>query len=360
MLHAVIMAGGSGTRFWPASRADRPKQLLDLTGDGSMLQNTVRRLEGMCSPDQIMIMTNQRLTEPIRKQLPNLPASSVVGEPFKRDTAPCIGWAAHLIRQQDPEGLMVVMPADHVIQPRDKFQAAMQYASKLVEENPQRIVTFGIRPTYPAVTFGYVERGEWLTERDELLAAPVRQFREKPDSQTAQRYLDSGRFYWNSGIFVWKAATIIDAIERFEPEMGKHLAAIGAAIGASDEADVLNREFGAIDGTSIDYAVMERYDEEICVIEAPFEWDDLGGWQASARLLGEDSEHNTRIGRTLAIDSSGCIIRSTDDHVVVTLGMKDCIVVHTPDATLVANKNDEESIREVVKQLQELGYESHL
>ena len=360
MLHAVIMAGGAGTRFWPASRMNWPKQLLDLTGDGSMLQNTVARLEGVCTSDEIVVMTNHRLVDAIREQLPELPKAAIVGEPCKRDTAPCVGWAAQIVQHKDPNGTMVVLPADHVIGPKEKFQQAIRYALELVEENPKRIVTFGIRPSYPAETFGYIERADPLPSRHGMTAATVRCFREKPNAEQAAEYLATGQFYWNSGIFIWKAQTIFNALQEFEPTMAGHLQAIGEAIGSAEQQTVLEREFAAIEGTSIDYAVMERYQEEICVIEAPFDWDDLGGWQASARLLGADDDGNTRVGRTIAIDTSNTIIRTDDQHVVAALGMKNCIIVHTPNATLVANKNDEESIREVVKQLKEMGWHEYL
>lgn len=359
MLHAVIMAGGAGTRFWPASRAATPKQLLDLTGGGTMLQNTVARLEGLCGAEQVLIVTNRRLVAAIRQQLPQLPEASVVGEPCKRDTAPCVGWSAQLVSRRDGDATMAMMPADHVIGPRDAFQEAIRHAAALVEENPRRIVTFGVRPTFPAETFGYIERGEWIGGTD-IKTARVQQFREKPSAEVAEQYLATGRFYWNSGIFVWKAATILDALRRFEPEMAAHLEAIGEAAGTPRQQQVLEREFAAIDGKSIDYAVMERYDEEICVIEAPFEWDDLGSWRATARLLGEDDRGNTAVGRHLAIDSQGVIIRSDEEHLVAALGMRDCIIVHTPDATLVANKRDEESIRQIVARLRELGWNEHL
>lgn len=260
---------------------------------------------------------------------------------------------------------MIVMPADHVIEPREQFQAAIQYGCDLVEARPDRIVTFGITPTRPAEAFGYIERDRWLDESGPTgpsgcRAGVVRQFREKPDAATAREYLATGRFYWNSGIFIWKAQTILEALRQFEPEMAAHLDCIGDALGSDDADAVLDREFTAINGKSIDYAVMERFAGEICVVEAPFQWDDLGSWQASARRLGVDADGNTCVGRTLAIDSSGCILRTDDQHVVTTIGLRDCIVVHTPDATLVANKNDEESIRLVVAKLKELGWDEHL
>lgn len=364
MLHAVIMAGGSGTRFWPASRRMQPKQLLNLVGDRTMIQATVDRLGDLVSPDRVLVVTNRRLVGQIGEQLPEMPAEAIIGEPCKRDTAPCIGLAASIVLRSDPDAVMVVMPADHIIESSLAFQEAIRQAGRLVEADPERIVTFGIRPTYPAEIFGYIERAEPLPDSDAPVSpgAPVfrvRQFREKPDAQQARKYCASGNYYWNSGIFVWQARTILDALERYEPEMHSHLTAIADAHGCDTFGAVIEREFAAIQGKSIDYAVMEHY-ANVLVIEAPFQWDDVGSWQALARMHGTDDQGNTLVGRHLALRTSNSIVRSDDDHLIVTVGLDNIIVVHTPDATLVANKDDEESIREIVKILEQKGWTEHL
>ncbi len=361
MLHAVVMAGGSGTRFWPASREVRPKQLLDLGGQRSMIQDTLARLGELVSPQQTLVVTNQRLVTAIQQQLPELPSDSVIGEPCKRDTAPCIGLAAALITRSDPDATMLVTPADHIIQPAEAFQRAVQQAVELVEQDHQRFVTFGIPPTYPAESFGYIERGAVVTAAEAQPAAvyEVTRFREKPNAEMAEQFLASGQFYWNSGIFVWKAAAVLAALRRWEPEMIEQLDQIANAFGTADFHQVLDQRFAAIQGKSIDYAVMEHYDN-VAVIEAPFQWDDVGSWQSLSRTLGTDSDGNTITGKHLGLDTEGSIIRTDPDHLVVTVGLKDCIVVHTPDATLVANKHDEEAVRNVVKLLQERGWTEFL
>ena len=365
MLHAIIMAGGSGTRFWPESRDLRPKQLLRFVGERSMIQATVDRLKGLVPPERMLIATNAKLTGAIGQQLPELPADAMLGEPCKRDTAPCIGLAALIVSRHDANATMAVMPSDHVIGSDEKFRQAIEFAAALVEESPGRIVTFGIRPSYPAETFGYIERGECLEtaaaikNRSLAPAFQVRQFREKPKADVAKAYLNSGNFYWNSGIFVWRAATILSALKQHQPEMYAHLQRIAEAFGKPDYSTVLNAEFAAIRGVSIDYAVMEHA-QDVAVIEAPYQWDDVGSWQALARLHGSDANGNTIIGKHLGVNTSGTIVRGPTDHLIVTLGLKDCIVVHTPDATLVANKHDEEAIRQVVKLLQEKGWTEYL
>ena len=363
MLHAVIMAGGSGTRFWPESRADRPKQLLPLAGPRSLIQDTVDRLAALVPPERLLVVTAARLVEAVRQQLPGLPPQAVIGEPCRRDTAPCVGLAALLIERRDPEATLVVMPADHAIGPAAAFVAAIQQAAELVERQPERIVTFGIRPTYPAESFGYIERGPALAGRaagqTEPGAFAVARFREKPPAAVAREYLAAGNFYWNSGIFIWQAGTIIAELARHQPEMLQRLRTIAAAADTPDFQPTFEREFAAIRGISIDYAVMEK-SQQVAVIEAPFLWDDVGSWQAIARLRGADAEGNTIGGKHLGIDTTGTIVLSTDDHLIATVGLRDAIVVHTADATLVANRHDEEAIRRVVKLLEERGWREYL
>ena len=363
MLHAVIMAGGTGTRFWPLSRTARPKQLLDLAGGRTMIQATVDRLGTLAPPERTWIITNRSLVGPIAEQLPQLERRRIVGEPCKRDTAPAIGLGALLVLADDPEAVMVVMPADHLIQPDEAFQAAIRQAEAIVEEHPGTLVTFGIRPTYAAESFGYVERGQARSQapgaRHQGAEYSVKKFREKPARSVAEEYLASGNFYWNSGIFVWRARTILDALAKHEPATCDHLEVIQNHVGKPEFAEVFDREFTAIRGKSIDFAVMEHY-SEVVVIEAPFTWDDVGSWQALARSVGADEAGNTIVGKHLGIRTERSIVRSSDEHLVVTLGVKDTIVVHTPDATLVADKQQEEAIREVVKALEERGWKEYL
>ncbi len=359
MLHAVIMAGGSGTRFWPASRQVKPKQLLKMGGARTMLQTTFDRLQGLVSSEHVLVLTNQQLVDAVTSQLPDLPIEHIIGEPFKRDTAPCIGVAASLVQAADKDGIMVVMPSDHVIEPRSEFHRAIRAGVKLIEQDPSRIVTFGIRPTYPAESFGYIQRGTPLQVEPGIAAFQVERFREKPDRQTAEEYMDAGSFYWNSGIFLWKASTILSALETFEPEMYQHLQNIAKGIGTSRFQSNFVEHFEKIKGKSIDFAVMERH-SNVAVLEAPFSWDDVGSWQAIARLIKPDGKGNAVDGPFVAIDSENMIIRSEADHLIVTIGMKETIVVHTTDATLVAPKSEEERVREVVKQLAELGHHQYL
>jgi len=324
-----------------------------------MLQTTFDRLSGLVSSQHVLVATNAQLVDAVVSQLPDLPIEHIIGEPVKRDTAPCIGVAASLIQAADKDGIMIVMPSDHVIEPRSEFHRAIQAGVQLIEQDPERIVTFGIRPTYPAESFGYIERGSVLEGAPGVAAFEVQRFREKPKMELAEEFFKAGTFYWNSGIFLWSAKTVLGALKAYEPEMFAQIEKIAQAIGKPNFQSNFVEHFEAIRGKSIDYAVMEKH-PKVAVIEAPFQWDDVGSWQAMSRLLKPDSHGNAVEGPFLGIDSQNLIVRTDPDHLVVTIGMKDVIVVHTKDATLVAPKHQEERVREVVKQLQELGLREYL
>ncbi len=360
MLHALIMAGGSGTRFWPASRDLTPKQLLKLSGDRTMIQATVDRLAGLVPAEQTLILTNAKLVDAVREQLPELPKTSVLGEPCKRDTAPCVGLAAALFAARHPDATMVVLPADHVISTVEQFQLALRTGLRLIEERPTRFVTFGIKPSYPAESFGYVERDAPLaTKPGEPAAYTVKQFREKPNRPTAEAYVASGRYYWNGGIFMWRAKALLDALRKYEPAIADAVQSIADDFDKPNFATSFAEKFAAIKGKSIDYAVMEHY-TDVAVVEAPFRWDDVGSWQAIARLQAADAAGNVVRGSHVGIDTQGSIIQTESGHLIVTIGIDDLIVVQAGNATLVAPKHAEERVREAVAAMRERGLESFL
>lgn len=354
MLHAVLMAGGSGTRFWPASRRDVPKQLLAFSGESTMIQSTAHRLGDLIPPERRLVVTSERLVDAITRQLPD---ARVIGEPCRRDTAPCVGLAAAIVAADDPDATLLVMPSDHVIADVAAFREAVTHGAALLAADPTRVITFGIRPTYPAESFGYIERGESLGDDDSAFS--VTRFREKPDSSTAKEYLASGRFYWNSGIFLWRASTILELLRKYEPAMAAHIDAIGDAVGTPRFDEVFKSEFESIAGKSIDYAVMERHDN-VVVIEAPFDWDDVGSWQAIERLNSPDADGNSSRGLHVAIDTTHTIVYGSPDHAIVTIDVDGLIVVHTDNATLVASKRSEERVREAVKELERRGLDDFL
>ncbi len=357
MLHAVVMAGGSGTRFWPQSRKKTPKQLLKLSGEQTMIQNTVGRCDGWIDTANTWVVTNAVQAEETGRQLPDVPASNIIIEPCARNTAPCLGLAAINLLKKDPDAVMFVMPADHVIQPQEVFQNAGKIAQQIVAGDPNQFVLFGVPPTYPATGYGYIERGEALSTIDG--AFKVSSFREKPEREIAQQYVDAGSYYWNCGIFCWSAQAILDVLSEHEPDMHQRLLKLADALGTDGFDAMLAAEFPQMNSISIDHAVLEKA-KQITVVEAPFEWDDVGSWLSLPRLLGEDDNGNTIDGPFCGVNTEGCIVRSPDNHLIATLGMKDCIVVHTPDATLIANRHDADAMRDLVAALKEQGFENLL
>ncbi|TWT58703.1 Alginate biosynthesis protein AlgA [Thalassoglobus neptunius] len=352
MLHAVIMAGGSGTRFWPLSRRLSPKQFLTLGRKRSLIQSVYDRCHPMIASERFWVVTNQQLTSTTQEHLPRIPVSQIIAEPCGRNTAPCIGLAALLIEAADPEATMVVMPADHVIQDYQKFQNAIAMAEEALENSPEELILFGIPPVSPETGYGYIE----VSKSDSQQLHQVVGFREKPDLETAKSYVEQGRFLWNSGIFVWRASTILSAIRTHQPEIGRYLDELRSHIGTEQWNEALQKTFPLMPSVSIDYAVLE-HEMKLSVVEAKFDWDDVGSWEAMSRLNPQDEAGNTSIGRTCVVDSNDCIIHSSGEQVVTLLGMENCIVVHTLDATLVADRSDQNAIRELVKRLEEQGYD---
>ena len=365
MLHAVVMAGGSGTRFWPQSRTRSPKQLLPIAGTETMLRQTVDRLygddAGAVAPERVWVVTNAVQAEEVRRQLPEVPAGNVLVEPSARNTAPCVGLAAVHVERADPGAAMLTLPADHVIGPPKVFRAAAATAAAVVDDDPGRFVLFGVPPTFPSEGFGYIRRGAPLPGFEDRKAFAVAEFKEKPDAATAQQYLDSGEFYWNCGIFTWRAAAILDALEEYEPNTRARLATIAGAVGTADYERVVAEQFPECDSVSVDNAVLERTNNA-CVLEAPFDWDDVGSWGALRRLLGEDSDgHAVDAAKFVSLESKNCTVRdTTGGHLVCALGVEDLIIVHTADATLVAKRGDENAVKRLISELKDRGLEDYL
>jgi mannose-1-phosphate guanylyltransferase len=354
-LHAVVMAGGGGTRFWPRSRAARPKQFLPLTGDRSLLQLAYDRLEGITKPGQRWVITGASMAELVRQQLPDLPADRLVPEPMGRDTAACIGLGAALVAQVDPDAVMVVTPADHVIEPMALFHKSIKIAAELAHEYPQALLTFGIPPSYPATGFGYIERGEAIAGRSGIEAFRIASFREKPDQATAEEYLRSGRYDWNSGIFVWRAAAILSELARLQPMLHQAVLRIAQAWNTPSRLEVFQQEYERLPRVSIDYAVMEHCREGL-VLATPFVWDDVGSWPALQRHFPQDEQNNTVQGiEHIPLDSQDCIVIG-DGHaeqVIATVGVNHLLIVRDGNAVLVARREDEQGIKKLVELLKQ-------
>lgn len=358
MLHAVIMAGGRGTRFWPQSRNTLPKQLLRLAGEHTMIQSTALRVQPDVTADRIWVVTNRDQAGETAKQLPDVDATRILIEPCGRNTAPCVAFAAACLIQQDPEAIMLVMPADHVISPPEVFRAAAERAVKVIKKSPESLVLFGVPPTYPATGFGYIERGPAMGTVPG--AFQVAAFKEKPDRPRAEEFVAAGRFYWNCGIFVWKAATILAALDEHHPEIAQRAREIAATHGQPNFEATLNEQFPQMTSISIDHAVLEHTQSAV-VIEAPFDWDDVGSWEALPRLIGCDAAGNAVDALHCGVETSNSIVRSTNpEHLLATFGVDNLIIVHTPDATLVANRNDPEAVKRLVSELEQRGHGTFL
>lgn len=359
MLHAVIMAGGGGTRFWPRSRRIRPKQFLNVAGDRTLIQMAFDRVEAMVPADRAWVITADAHRQESARQLPSLPVEQIIGEPCGRDTAACIGLGAALVALKDPNAVMMVMPADHVIEPEQEFRRAAQVAEQMAVEHPGALVTFGIPPSYPATGYGYIQRGQNVVNRQGIGVFKVASFREKPSSEVAERFIASGEYYWNSGIFVWKTATILDKLREYRPQLHKAVMLIAEAWPTSKRQEVLTREYQGLEKISIDFAVMERA-PEVLVVEAPYRWDDVGSWLALERMNPQDAEHNTILATHCGINTRSCVIVGDSDHLIATIGVENLLIIQDGNATLIADRRDEATVKQIVEMLQQKGMEKYL
>ncbi|RMF73333.1 MAG: mannose-1-phosphate guanylyltransferase [Planctomycetota bacterium] len=350
MRHALIMAGGSGTRLWPLSRRNRPKQLLRLFEGRSLLQHARARLAGLFEPERIWVITSAAYIDLVAEELPDIPRENLIGEPVGRDTANAIGLAAHVLALRDDDATMAVFTADHLISPQDVFAAAIRRGLEVAEAHPRALVTFGIEPTEPHTGYGYVQMGDVASpaDADGPAAHRVRSFREKPDRSTAEAYLASGEYLWNSGMFAWRAEAILAELSRCLPENDAELKQLARAwgSGASDDAA---RRFGGLKKISIDYGVMEKA-EQVLTVPLACRWLDLGSWSAIAQTREADERGNVAIAdHAMLVDGGGNIVVSEDEHLLVTLGVSDIVVVHSDDVTLVCRRCDEQRVKQLVE-----------
>jgi mannose-1-phosphate guanylyltransferase len=359
MLHAMVMAGGGGTRFWPRSRQKRPKQFLTLGGDRTLLQQALDRIEGQVPPEQTWVITAAGHRAEAAKQLPGLAADRIVGEPCGRDTAACIGLGAALIARQDAAAVMLVTPADHVIEPAAEFRRACHVAAQMAEEHPRALVTFGIPPTYPAIGYGYIHRGAEAAQRQGVSVYRVQAFREKPQRDLAERLVASGEYEWNSGIFLWKAAAILAELRERRPRLFAAVQRIAEAWHTPQREAVLRREYESLERISIDFAVMQEA-REVLMVRAPFRWDDVGSWLAVERLNPQDADANTVLAAHCGLDTQKCVIVADAGHLIATVGVKDLLIVQDGNATLVADRKDEGRVKDLVELLKKKGLENYL
>lgn len=357
MRYAVIMAGGSGTRLWPMSRQELPKQLIPFIDGRSLLEVAYDRFGDLIPVERRYVCAGQRHRDVILSAMPSLDASRFLGEPIGRDTLNAVGFGAAVLAARDPDAVIGVFTADHLIQPEDEFQQIVADGFSLVENEPETLVTFGITPTSPATGFGYLELGSAI----EGSARVVDQFREKPPLDVAEEYFRLGpeRYLWNSGMFVWRAQTLLDCIRRYEPGVWEGLMAIAAAWDTSTQDEVLANIFPTLKKTSVDFAVMESASQDpsvqVAAIPMELEWLDVGSWPSFAETRTRDENGNALAAENCLLhETSNCLIASDEpDHLIATMGCEDLIVIHTDRATLVCREDMAEKIKDVQKMVHE-------
>jgi mannose-1-phosphate guanylyltransferase len=341
---AIILAGGAGTRLWPRSRQGHPKQFLDLVSDRTMLQETCDRIAPLVPPENVFVITNREYVQDVQAQLPGLPGSQIIGEPEGRGTAPAAALAALLLPPGDAQAVIFVLPADHVIPDAETFRLALVAAAQVAQKG--YLVTLGIKPQYAETGYGYIEAGDALTEYDGLKASRVRRFREKPNLETAQQFLARGNYFWNSGIFIWRADAILDEFAKYLPKMRAQLEKIAQS---GLDAASFTQNWNALENQTLDYGILEKA-ENVAVISLDAGWSDVGSWTALYDLMQQDSEKNVVHGEHIAVDTHASLIFG-DTRLIATIGMENMIVVDTPDALLICPQDRAQDVKKIVDEL---------
>lgn len=344
-IYALVLAGGSGQRFWPASRDRLPKQLLRLFDDKSMLEQTVARLDGLVPKENILILTNHVQLAGVRAALPDFPVENIVAEPEKRDTAPAIALAVGWVAARDPQATMMVLPSDHLIQDREQFQRTLRTACTAAQESGA-LVTIGIKPTWPCPSYGYIERGARfeLKQDSGVPVFDVVRFREKPNTELAEQFLAQGNFTWNAGMFFWTLPTVRQNLAKHCPELSAFIDALQTS---NDLAATVSAHFPTLPKLSIDYALMERA-PRVLNVEACFDWDDVGNWTSVGSYLQKDEQGNAHNCALSQLDSNNNLVFSQTSQHIALLGVSDLLVIATGDALLVAHRSQAERLKKLV------------
>jgi mannose-1-phosphate guanylyltransferase len=346
--YAIIMAGGVGTRFWPISTTQHPKQFLDILGTGqTLLQQTYSRLSKVCPKENIFVVTNTAYEQLVAKQLPELPVENILGEPARKNTAPCIAYASYKIHKRDPKAITVVSPSDHLVKKEDIFVKALKSCFEKAETQ-DCLITLGIKPTRPDTGYGYIQFVQSDVEEKDKRIKKVKTFTEKPDREMAQFFVESGDFLWNSGIFVWRTKSILNAMDKHDSELSNLFKEGWDVYDTPQEKEFLNRAYTTSKNISIDYSVMEKA-ENVYVRASIFGWSDLGTWGSLYSQIEKDKNLNALVGKNIiTYDCEDCIVHVPKDKLVVLQGLKDYIVVESDGVLMVCKKQDEQQVRNFV------------
>ncbi len=348
MVKAVIIAGGRGERFWPKSRIKTPKQLLPIASKKSMIYETVKRISPLVKSEDILIIVQKGLGPRIKKELHKILTKNIISEPFGRDTAAAVGLGAILVEKKEPDSVMVVLPSDHVIGEPKKFLKTLRVAIRAAQDT-DNLVTMGIKPVRPEMGYGYIELGLRFTVNGLRSVYRVRRFTEKPDREKALKFMKSGKYLWNSGMFIWRTSVILEAMRKHMPKLYRGLLEIQKALGTKKEKRITEKVYKKLDKISIDYGIMEKANNTL-VVKADYLWDDVGNWQALERILPKDKERNITEGEICSIDTKDSIILS-GKGMVGTIGLKNLIVISTGDATLICSKDRAQEVKELVHRI---------
>ncbi len=358
--YAVIMAGGGGTRLWPLSRKKTPKQMVNLDGKETLFQMAVNRLAGLFDPERILVVTVAEQAEQLQQQAPHIPIENYLLEPFPKGTASVVGFAAAYLNQINPQATMAVLTADHFIQNVPEFQNLLKNAYQAAQN--QNLVTLGIEPTYPATGFGYIQRGALIEMDGSALGYQVVRFKEKPSAAAAQEFIDSGDHDWNSGMFIWRVDQILAEFKRQMPDLFDIIATIQSAFSTENQQEIIRENWQKIQPTTIDYGIMENAKNVVVLPAARLGWSDVGSWDSLFDVIPNDKDGNVALGiNHLGFDTEKTLVYSQSaDRIIVTIGLKNTIIVESGNAILVCDREEAQNVRDVVKYLANNGYEDYL